>query len=96
MAETYVEVTRDGGRPKEAIEKSIQHHVEIIQYVCDDFWDAMSLAKELEGDITYRIRLYSKCIAKTTENYKNWLKEEYSRKLQSALRSAFVTSDQES
>jgi superfamily II DNA or RNA helicase len=65
MAETYVEVTRDGGRPKEAIEKSIQHHVEIIQYVCDDFWDAMSLAKELEGDITYRIRLYSKCIAKT-------------------------------
>ena len=58
--------------------------------------NAMSLAKELEGDITDRIRLYSKCIAKTTENYKNWLKEEYSRKLQSALRSAFVTSDQES
>jgi tRNA uridine 5-carbamoylmethylation protein Kti12 len=55
----------------------------------------MTLAKELEGDIAYRIRLYSKCIAKTTENYKNWLKEEYSRKLQSALRNAFVTSDEE-
>ncbi|MDA7743250.1 DEAD/DEAH box helicase family protein [Flavobacteriales bacterium] len=95
MAETYVAVTRDGGRPKEAIEKSIQHHVEIIQYVSEDFWDAMTLAKELEGDIAYRIRLYSKCIAKTTENYKNWLKEEYSRKLQSALRTAFVTSEEE-
>ena len=95
MAETYIEVTREGGRPKEAIERSIKHHVEIIQYVSEDFWDAMTLAKELEGDIAYRIRLYSKCIAKTTENYKNWLKEEYSRKLQSALRSAFVTSEEE-
>jgi len=95
MAEAYVQVTREGGRPKEAIERSINHHVEIIRYVCDDLWDAFDLAKELEGDITYRIRLYSKCIAKTTENYKNWLKEEYARKLQSALRKAYVTDDQE-
>ncbi len=95
MAEAYVQVTRAGGRPKEAIERSIDHHIEIIRYVCDDLWDAFDLAKELEGDITYRIRLYSKCIAKTTENYKNWLKEEYSRKLKSALRQAYVTDDQE-
>jgi len=95
MAEAYVQVTRDGGRPKEAIERSIDHHIEIIRYVCDDLWDAFDLAKELEGDITYRIRLYSKCIAKTTENYKNWLKEEYCRKLRSALRQAYVTDDLE-
>ena len=95
MAEAYVRVTRAGGRPKEAIELSIAHHVEIIRYVSEDLWDAFELAKELEGDIAYRIRLYSKCIAKTTENYKNWLKDEYSRKLQSALRKAYVTDDQE-
>ena len=95
MAEAYVQATREGGRPKEAIERSINHHVEIIRYVCKDLWDAFDLAKELEGDITYRIRLYSKCIAKTTENYKNWLKEEYARKLQSALRKAYVTDDLE-
>ena len=95
MAEAYVKVTRAGGRPKEAIELSIAHHVEIIRYVSEDIWDAFELAKELEGDIAYRIRLYSKCIAKTTENYKNWLKDEYARKLQSALRKAYVTDDQE-
>ena len=64
MAEAYVRVTRAGGRPKEAIELSIAHHVEIIRYVSEDLWDAFELAKELEGDIAYRIRLYSKCIAK--------------------------------
>ncbi len=95
MAEAYVRVTRNGERPKGAIELSIAHHVDIIRYVSEDIWDAFELAKELEGDIAYRIRLYSKCIAKTTENYKNWLKDEYSRKLQSALRKAYVTDDQE-
>jgi hypothetical protein len=38
--------------------------------------------------------LYSKCISKTTENYKNWLKEDYLRKLQSELRQAYADDDQ--
>ena len=93
MAEAYVEVTRSGGRPKEAIERSIVHHVSIVRYLCQDFWDASDLIKELEGDIIYRVRLYSKCISKTTDNYKNWLKEEYLRKLQSELRQAYAEDD---
>jgi hypothetical protein len=93
MSQAYVEVTVKGGRPKEAIDQSIMHHMSLIRFVCSDFWDALNLLKELEGDITYRVRLYSKCIAKTTDNYKNWLKEEYLRKLQSELRKAYADDD---
>jgi superfamily II DNA or RNA helicase len=93
MAEAYVEVMRAGGRPKEAIDRSILHHVSIVRHLCDDFWDASDLLKELEGDIIYRVRLYSKCISKTTENYKNWLKDDYLRKLQSELRQAYADDD---
>lgn len=90
MSEVYVEVTREGLRPKEAINRSIAHHVALLRHACDDFWDAQDLIKELEGDVSYRVRQYAKCIAKTTENYKSWLQEEYLRKLRSELRSAFA------
>ena len=90
MPEVYVEVTREGLRPKEAINRSIAHHVALLRHACEDFWDAQDLIKELEGDVSYRVRQYAKCIAKTTENYKSWLQEEYLRKLRSELRSAFA------
>lgn len=90
MSEVYVEVTREGLRPKEAINRSIAHHVALLRHACDDFWDAQDLIKELEGDVSYRVRQYAKCIAKTTENYKSWLQDEYLRKLRSELRSAFA------
>lgn len=93
MAEVYVEVTRQGHRPKEAINRSITQHVSLLKYACDDFWDALDMLKEIDGDLTYRVRQYAKCIAKTTENYKSWLKDEYARKLKSELRSAFADED---
>ena len=96
MSEIYVTVTREGMRPKEAINRSISHHVALIQHACEDIWDALDLVKEMDGDVTYRVRQYAKCIAKTTENYKSWLKDEYIRKLKSELRSAFADAEAES
>ena len=90
MSEVYVEVTREGHRPKEAINRSIMHHVSLLRHACEDFWDALDLVNEIDGDVTYRVRQYAKCIAKTTENYKSWLKDEYVRKLKSELRLAYA------
>jgi len=90
IAEVYMEVTRNGDRPKIVIDRSIHQHVEVIRFLCDDFWDASDFVKVIEGDISFRVRQYAKCIAKTTENYKNWLQEDYTRKLMSALRQAFA------
>ena len=47
----------------------------------EDVFDARLLIKELEEDISYRIRRYSYCISNSTKNYRDWLKEDYKRKL---------------
>ena len=89
MKDTYVEVTRKGQRPKAAIDVSLANHVDMIAKVAEDEFHAIELIGELDGDIEQRIRDYTKCIAKTTDNYRQWLIEEYCRKLRMELRQAF-------
>jgi len=89
MKDAYVDATRKGKRPKEAIEVSLQNHVHMIKRVAEDEFHAIELIDELEGDIEQRIRDYTKCISKTTDNYRQWLIDEYNRKLRQGLRMAF-------
>ena len=89
MKDAYVEATRKGKRPKEAINFSLDNHVEMIKRVAEDEFHAIELIDELDGDIEQRIRDYTKCISKTTDNYRQWLIEEYLRKLKQGLRLAF-------
>ena len=89
MKDAYVDATRKGKRPKEAIEISLQNHVHMIKRVAEDEFHAIELIDELEGDIEQRIRDYTKCISKTTDNYRQWLIDEYNRKLRQGLRMAF-------
>ena len=89
MKDAYVDATRKGKRPKEAIEVSLQNHVHMIKRVAEDEFHAIELIDELEGDIEQRIRDYTKCISKTTDNYRQWLIDEYNRKLRQSLRVAF-------
>ena len=89
MAEAYIEVTREGLRPKEAIRRSLDQHVEMIRYASEDYWDAVELVDLLVDDVKYRVKQYSKCIAKATPNYRSWLEEEYCRNLKTALRHSF-------
>ncbi len=89
MKDTYIEVTRKGKRPKAAIDESLANHVHMIARVAEDEFHAIELIHELDGDIEQRIRDYTKCISKTTDNYRQWLMEEYCRKLRQELRQAF-------
>jgi len=89
MKDAYVEVTRQGKRPKEAIEASLKHHVQVLAAVAEDEFHAIELIDELDGDIEQRIRDYTKCISKTTENYRQWLMDEYQRKIRQMIRLSF-------
>ena len=86
MKEVYVEITQAGGRPKDAIFKAIEHHVSMCEENSEDVFDALELADLLDHDIEYRVKQYSHCISKNTENYVKWLIEDYKRKLQFTLR----------
>ncbi|HET8855026.1 MAG TPA: DEAD/DEAH box helicase [Salinimicrobium sp.] len=77
----YDESISRGERSKSVLEKSIDQHARMCLENSEDVFDARLLAKELEEDIAYRIRLFSYCISNSTKNYRDWLKEDYKRKL---------------
>ncbi len=90
VQEEYKKALRRGLHSKKVIEASIRQHVQMCMENADDMWDALDLAKLLEEDIRDRIKQYSYCTIKTTKNYLNWLEEDYTRRLNSAIRKAYV------
>lgn len=77
----YDDIISKGLRSKTVLERSIEQHAKMCVENSEDVFDARILARELEDDIAYRIRRYSYCISNSTKNYRDWLKEDYKRKL---------------
>jgi len=86
IKEEYSRLTKDGQKPKAAVQSSLKHHYKIITANADDFFDALELLELLDKDIEYKLKNYSYCIAKSTENYLKWLQEDYLRKLKQTVR----------
>ena len=86
VKKTYVTVTRQGERPKVALERSVDQHTSMICENTDDFFDALELIDLLDQDVEYRVKQYSYCISKNTDNYLKWLQDDYKRKLTLAVR----------
>lgn len=77
----YDDIIQKGLKSKVVLERSLEQHTRMCVENSEDVFDARILAKELEEDIAYRIRRYSYCISNSTKNYRDWLKEDYMRKL---------------
>lgn len=88
IEEAYDEVIKKGLKSKSVLEWSLDQHVKMCVENSEDVFDARLLAKELEEDIAYRIRKYSYCISNSTKNYRDWLKEDYMRKLRLKINQA--------
>ena len=87
----YEKVFAQGKKSKLALEHSIEQHARIVFENTEDIFDARILARELKDEISYRIRLYSYCIMKNTQNYKEWLEEDYMRKLRLKLSQKYAS-----
>lgn len=81
VVEIYDEILKQGKRPKEVIELSIEQHCNVCIENSEDLREAKKLAELLDDEIEYRTRKYSHCLAKTTNSYVKWLHDEYKRKL---------------
>jgi hypothetical protein len=68
-------------RPKTVIEKSIYHHAQMCIDNSESLTEAKLLAKELADDIESRVRHFTKCLANSTKNYRDWLIEDYKVRL---------------
>ncbi|MDC0008128.1 DEAD/DEAH box helicase [bacterium] len=86
----YKKVFAQGLRSKIVLEKSIEQHAQICVENSEDVFDARILAKQLKEEIQFRVRQYSYCIMNNTKNYKEWLEEDYERRLRSSISKRFA------
>jgi len=86
----YKKIFAQGQKSKVVLEKSIEQHAQICVENSEDVFDARILAKELKDEISYRVKQYSYCIMNNTKNYKEWLEEDYERKLRSSISKMFA------
>ncbi|WP_276392071.1 DEAD/DEAH box helicase [Eudoraea chungangensis] len=87
----YKKVFAQGLRSKTVLERSIEQHAQICVENSEDVFDARILAKKLKEEIAYRVRQYSYCIMNNTKNYKEWLEEDYERKLRLSISQKFAS-----
>lgn len=85
----YDEVIKKGLKSKSVLDWSMEQHVKMCVENSEDVFDARILAKELKDDISSRIKQYSYCISKSTKNYRDWLEEDYSRRLRMEINTQF-------
>jgi hypothetical protein len=85
----YNEVLAKGLKSFAVIENSIEHHSKMCIDSSKDIFEARALTKLLQEDIAYRIKQYSYCIMNSTQNYKDWLLEEYNRRLRMSFNGKF-------
>jgi superfamily II DNA or RNA helicase len=95
IKDEYNQVTKEGLRPKIALERSIQQHAKISFENSQSFDESTQLVKLLTDEIEYRVKRYSYCICKSTDNYVRWLQEDYKQKLIHVLSRKFLSLDQE-
>lgn len=90
VKEEYKKVFAQGLKSKTVLERSIEQHAKICVENGEDVFDARILAKQLKEEISYRVRQYSYCIMNNTKNYKEWLEEDYERKLRLSISQKFA------
>lgn len=90
IEEEYSKTKKYGLRSLTVLENSIEQHARMCVQNSEDVFDARILSKLLHQDIEYRVRRYSYCISKSTKNYRDWLEEDYKRKLRSKINQLFM------
>lgn len=86
MKDVYEKCIADGMKGKDAVDVSLDNHFEVVAENSEDMYDGLLLQQELQEDIERRLKHYTKCITKATDNYLNWLKETYNRQLSQRIR----------
>lgn len=86
VKEEYKKVVSEGKKSKETLNRSMEQHARIITENSNDLGDALELAEALSDEIKYRIKAYSYCITSNSENFVQWLEDDYNRKLKMEIR----------
>ena len=86
MRDVYYECLDKGEKGKLAVDLSMINHCEGIARKTTEFDEALKIQEALQEHIEHRLKMYTKCIAKSTPNYFKYLIETYNRQLRQELR----------
>lgn len=86
IKECYYNCIEKGEKGKVAIELSLENHYAAIEFSAANLDHALALQGALQEHIEHRIKHYTKCISKSTDNYFKYLFETYNRQLAQKLR----------
>ncbi len=67
------------------LDRSMEHHLQMIVENSEDFANSLELLRLLDDDIADRVRRYSYCITNSTRNFRDWVLQDYKKKLRTRL-----------
>src|SRR5690606_10300144 len=88
IKDAYYECLDHWDKGKAAVDKSLENHLEVIRDASGDFYDSLEILDAMQDHIEHRLKQYTKCISKSTNNYFKYLQETYNRQLRQKLREA--------
>lgn len=87
IKERYHEHVDNGMKGKKAVEESLENHFSVILSSATDIDHGFELLGFLQDHIEFRLKHYTKCISKSTDNYFKYLLQTYNRQLSQKIRS---------
>ena len=86
IKERYNEHIDNGQKGKLAVEESLENHFSVILAAAKDIDHGFEILGFLQDHIEHRLKHYTKCISKSTDNYFKYLLETYNRQLSQKIR----------
>jgi superfamily II DNA or RNA helicase len=86
IKEDYFSCMERGEKGKNCIGNSLVNHFEAIESSAKNLDHSLLLQESLQDHIEHRIKHYTKCISKSTDNYFKFLLETYNRQLAQKIR----------
>lgn len=90
MADAFHLAESEGKPHKTAIEAAIRQHTKMCLENSDSISAALHLATELKSEIVLRAKEYSKLLDNPSKNYRDWLTDDYTRRLEGMIRRMFA------
>ena len=81
IQQAYQGALQNNVKAKVVLRDSIRQHALMCADNSETIDGALALAGELDKEIAWRVKQYSKCLGKVTKNYTEWLQEDYHTKL---------------
>jgi superfamily II DNA or RNA helicase len=85
----YYEAILNKQKPKKILQQSIRQQAQLCLENSETLSHALQLAQVLKPEIEWRVKQYVKCLENASKNYKDWLIEDYQKRLSVFIEKVF-------